>query len=139
MTIIRDWNTEKVLHVRYVGEVSGQEYLESVLNFSGDARFDGLKYLIADWSEYSYAQAQSGEKDPEARFNEKDIEKAAAYTRAMAMTNPNIKLAMVLMKKSIGHRGAFATLFESLSEGISWEVASFNTLAEAKVWLGLEG
>ncbi|MFT7129977.1 MAG: hypothetical protein ACI89U_002096 [Gammaproteobacteria bacterium] len=129
MTIIQDWDTDRVLHVRYLEGVSSHEYLESVLSFGGDPRFDLLKVIISDWSGYSSETSQ---------VDIKEIEKTAAYTKAMSLTNPNIKLAMVLMNSSVEHRGAFASLFELLSDGIPWKVASFNTLDEAKVWLEID-
>lgn len=75
MTIIEDWDTDRILHIRYLEGMSSTEYFESILGLSSDPRFDQLKMLISDWSGLSSLTSQVATED---------VEKAMAFTKAIS-------------------------------------------------------
>jgi len=121
MTIKHHWEKHG-LHTQYIGNLTGKELLKAALDTSGHPRFDELRYVIGDWS---YAL--------ETTTDPADVEELIAYITAMAFTNPTIKNASVMNEKESNQ--GLVSLYALLARELPWDVRSFHTLQEARVWV----
>ena len=110
------------LYTRYTGCVRGEELLQSTLAVGGDARFDELRYAIADWSGCT-----------KSLIGVDDVEKLSAYIRAMSKSNPRIA-DLVVMREDF-HSQALVNLFMFLTDEIPWYVMGFRSLTDVDQWL----
>jgi len=124
MTIKHNWEKHG-LHTQYMGNLTGKELLQAALDTSGHPQFDELLYIIGDWS-----------GSLETTTDRADVEELVAYIRAMAVTNPRIKNASVMNEKESNQ--ALVSFYALLAEELTWDVRSFHTLEEARIWVGEE-
>ena len=122
MAIDKFWE-ENGIYVRYSGCIEGKDVLSDVLEGSGDPRFDDLRYIIIDLSEAL-----------ESTVSMEDIEILNAYNKAMAISNPHIKNAVVSFKGDES-REALATLYALNAEALPWAVKVFYALDDARQWV----
>jgi hypothetical protein len=122
MAIKHLWESSKVLHILYTGNISGEELLNSALEISGSEHFDSLRHIIADWREAGATTVTL-----------EDVEALAAYIRAMTITNPNIKNVSIMNQRE--ENQALVTFYASLTKDSLWQVASVKTMEEARQWL----
>lgn len=108
------------MYRRFWGHVPIAERYASFDQISGDARFDHLRYLIADYLAIDDYEMASGATE----------EKAAHYIGAM-MTNPRIVRAAVVADGRI-----LADIRHSIALGfISQPYGIFSTLQGARRWV----
>ncbi|MCP4710660.1 MAG: hypothetical protein GY869_18705 [Planctomycetes bacterium] len=107
----------------YSGVVSAKEVLECNLEIYGDDRFDNLAYQMVDLS-----QAERLE------LTEAQVKKIAYLDKAAARSNPNIQVALVSKMDLIKE---LLEMYARYSEESPWEIDIFETLAEARKWLGI--
>ena len=110
------------LYTCYSGTITGKELLRSTLDVGGDARFDELRYAIADWSACV-----------ESQVSVEDVEKLSAYIRAMSKSNPRIS-DLIVMREDF-HSQALVNLFMFLTDEIPWYVMGFRSLQDVDSWL----
>lgn len=125
MTIKLDWLSDQELHIHYIDSVSGDELVQSALGVSGDRRFDSLRKVMAIWIRGNVNDTQLGVKD---------IETFAACNKAMAKTNPKVRVASVLLPNDV-HRGTLARLLEAIGSDDPWDRELFYVIEEAQSWL----
>lgn len=78
------------LHRTFTGTISGQEVLTANLSIQGDPRFDDINFVLNDFTAIDGFDV-----------TEIDISKIVATDNAAAISNPNLKIAIVATDKSL--------------------------------------
>ncbi|MEQ9824374.1 MAG: hypothetical protein ABQ298_08315 [Puniceicoccaceae bacterium] len=112
---------DRGLRWRFYGKVTSQECVQSNLDIYGDARFDSLRYQIADFSEVT-----------ELSLNERDMQKIAYLDKAACRSNPRIKVALVAPSETARELLQAYTHHASDSP---WQSQVFSTVEQAEQWL----
>ena len=107
----------------YCGVVTAKEVLECNLEIYGDDRFDSLTYELMDLS-----QAERLE------LTEAQVKKIAYLDKAAARSNPNMRVALVSKMDLIKE---LFEMYAKYSEESPWEIENFETVEEARKWLGI--
>jgi hypothetical protein len=115
------WESRGV-YWRFFGKVSGREVMQSNLEVYGDSRFEELKYQIAD-----FLAIESLEMNPS------EVKKIAYMDKAAANSNPQIRVALVANPDTLITHIDLHTDYAVYSP---WETEVFETLEEARTWLG---
>lgn len=113
-----EWEVTGVVK-RYFGEVTAAEVFESVVVVESDARFDQLHYVINDFLD---VQGMA--------VTEQDIEAIAVQDLGAALTNPNIKIAMVAHQSEVI---AMVQRYRQAAGGV-FPTKIFSTAAAARAW-----
>ena len=112
---------ERGVYCKFSGTVSGGELIQCNNDIYGDERFDNIKYQIFDMLDVT-----------ELTIETIDVRKAAACDCAAAITNPNVKCALVAFDKN-AH--SLSELYQSGIAKSPWDGRSFRTIKEARSWL----
>lgn len=115
-----DWEPSGA-HWKYYGDVSGAEIIRASKEIYGDPRFDDLEFKLVD---FLGAEA--------IQIHKNEVAEIACQHKVAAISNPNVKTAIV-MKKSDNEMAIF---FASFFEDSSWDVRIFQDINEANKWLG---
>lgn len=109
----------------YTGTLNGPELLESNFEIFGDERFDDIEYQIADLTGVEKFE-----------LTETHMRKIAHLDMAAARSNPKIKVAVVTGSET----GVELTRIyqKHVTEKSTWEIGIFESLEDAKTWLGLQ-
>jgi hypothetical protein len=107
---------------KYTGVLTGQEALQSNLDIYGDARFDDLRYQIADFTDVTDNQ-----------ISEAYTKKIAYLDRAASQTNPNIKVAVIMKNSDFIDT---ADIYAELSKNSPWQVKVCHSREDADAWVG---
>lgn len=118
MTFVIHWETHGVYR-KYRGSVDADELLESIQRVEGDARFDALRYVINDCLEVK------GIDIPDAKMR-----LIAAIDSAAALSNPNIRVAVVATDRQIH---ALTQIYAAMQH--PYPTAVFPDLAAARAWV----
>lgn len=105
---------------KYFGQVIAAELVDPVVATHADERFDRLRYVINDFLDVQGMVV-----------TQQDIDDIAAHDLGAAVTNPNIRVAMVTGEPSIidlVHR-----YLRAASEVFPTRV--FSTMVEARAWV----
>lgn len=105
---------------RYFGHVTDAELMQSVIDIESDHRFDNMRYVINDFLDVVAFQ-----------ISRKKIEEISAIDGAAALSNPNIKIAVVATDVQIRE---LAEVYAN-STLKSYPTRIFTTVAEARAWL----
>lgn len=106
---------------RYYGTTSGEEIVSASKLIYGDPRFDDLRYKLVDLVEAdSFAMERH------------DIAEIASQHKAAALSNPNVKTAIIVKESCVEQAAYFASLFRKST----WVVRIFHDPREADAWLG---
>ena len=105
---------------RYLGQVSGEELLAPVLATEADARFDTLRFVINDFLEATGVA-----------FTQADIDAIAAHDMGAALTNPNIKVAVVATQPEV--IDLVQRYMQTSAQ--AYPTSIFSTMAEARAWV----
>jgi hypothetical protein len=89
----------------------------------GDARFDELKYVIADFLEADLKKIEMTQ-----------IEEPAAIDYAASMSVPRMKVALIAQDFSSSAEKCTRYIEESKRFGSPWEIRVFNSLEDADAW-----
>ncbi|CAA0110667.1 Uncharacterised protein [BD1-7 clade bacterium] len=122
MPVLFDWESEKILRVRYYDIISGDDAVDASLRMSSDPRFDDLRGGIIDTIDISENIADITH-----------IEKLVAISRVMSKSNPRIRNAIVLNEDET--TGALAALYTFLGNELVWDVEMFHTMTDARSWV----
>jgi hypothetical protein len=106
----------------YSGTMTGEELLQSNLEIFGDARFDDLRYQIADMSAVE-----------DTEISEIHVRKMAYLDSAAARSNPHICVAIVSSSEDAFRVGT-AYIAHS-KEKSPWKTRVFSTREEAEAWV----
>lgn len=105
---------------RFFGDVTEKQFIDAVIDSESDARFDGLRHVINDF------------RDVESFvFTPEDVDYVAAIDNAAAVSNPNIRIAVITSSPEII---ALATQYAESSLNV-YPTRIFATLADARAWL----
>lgn len=115
-----EWLPEGVCW-KYYGDVSGEEIITASKKIYGDRRFDSLRFKLVDFLDAESLQIDSNE-----------VAEIACQHKVAAISNPNIKNAIVI--KDVANE--MVNLFASFFQDSSWEVRIFDDRDEANSWLG---
>lgn len=107
---------------KYNGRVTGKEMRQAVEEVEGDARFESVRYVISDFLDVT-----------EQDISPRDIEIIAAIDKAAAITNPDIKIAVVATTLAIQN---MASMYIDLADDIPFVSKMFTSLDEAREWVG---
>jgi hypothetical protein len=108
----------------YEGEITPSDILASNESVYGDARFDALRFEIANFLSVS-----------PAKFSPKDVRLIAAMDRAAALTNPSVRVALVAVDSNV--RDLLTVYCEGLN-GSPWQAKVVSSLVEAACWLEVD-
>lgn len=105
---------------RFFGHVTDDDLMESVTDIEGDPRFDDLRYVINDFLDVaSFAVTQE------------NVLAISAIDAAAAITNPNIKIAVVATDAQVR---TLAELYAN-SPWNAYPTRLFADVAAARAWL----
>jgi hypothetical protein len=117
------WESRGV-YWRFFGRATGFEILQANLDAYGDPRFEELKYQIAD-----FLEIESLEMDL------REVKKIAYMDKAAARSNPNVRVALVAKPETLEMHAKLHAEYAGYSP---WETEVFESLEEARSWLGFE-
>jgi len=106
---------------RYFGRLTDAEFIGAVVEVEGSPRFYDIRYAILDFLEMEEFVVR----------NESFLEETAALNFAAAMSNPNIKVAVVAVSPVV-LRLAEQYKAHALRP---YTTEVFSTLAEARTWV----
>lgn len=115
------WLNE-VLHYKFSNRITGELLINNNMILYGDPRLDDLKFVIIDFTDTTQVED----------FTERDIMQISASDKAAAISNPRIRVAIVVNQESLGTLAAFYTAHSRESP---WEIEIFQDLAKAKIWV----
>ena len=113
---------EKGIHWKYSGTLTGDELLQSNMDIYGDPRFDSLRYQIVD-----LLGVESFGVSTES------MEEVTLMDIGASTTNPRLVVAVVATDAQ-GQR--LNELYDTVSGGAAWETEVFESVEEARVWIG---
>ena len=114
------WTTKGVI-ITFSDVVACEELFQAVDEINSDPRFDEIRYQIRDYT-----------KITEFNVDVECVTKIAAWDKAAAMSNPNMKIAIVTTDSVMQILSSLylAEIFMS-----HWEGKIFNTMDEAQQWV----
>ena len=112
---------DKGLYRKFTKIVSGEEVLGSNLAIQGDERFDKIKYVLNDFTETD-----------EFDVSEIVLNKIVAIDNAAALSNPNLRIAIVATLESLL---AWIRLYGEKMQDSSFECQIFVNLDDAYKWV----
>ena len=104
------------------GDVTPQEFMQSIVAVQNDPRFDSARYSIN-----SFVDAQA------LQITESDIHMYAATSIGAAVSNPNIRICIVASDPAII---ALIAVYTKLSP---YKTVFFESISEARAWLTAQG
>ncbi len=111
------------LVIKYHSEIQTQEVIDTLLNLTGDYRFEDCQYIISDTSE-----GKRGDISME------DTDKLVAISRVVAKFNPHIYVAHILSADE--EINAISGLYKMMVEDqTEWIIEFFDTEETARQWL----
>ena len=117
-----EWQMPNGVIKRHFGHVTGRELLSAVIETEADHRFDSLRYVINDFRDCTGLTV-----------SQDDIVEIAAIDHAAAVTNPNIRIAVVGNHPDVV---AAATAYAN-DPLTAFTLRLFGSMDEAQSWLGL--
>ncbi len=113
------------VYCRFMGVASDDDLRQVNLAIVGDPGFESLEYQIADFTDAD-----------KLAFSSEAIRLAAATDRDSSMRNSKMRVAIVGPQKMLlGLANMYRAHFDL--KGGKWEQGHFDTLDEARAWLGL--
>ena len=113
------WENRGVVK-RYFGRVSAEELIAPVIATEADPRFDRLRYVINDFLDIT-----------SVTFTQIDVDEIAAYDMGAALTNPHIKVAVVVARADVID---LVSRYIKAS-GMAYPTRTFFTMEEARAWV----
>lgn len=114
------WERDGVYR-RYSNSITGKEVLQAVQDVHGHELFDSIRYVINDFLEVTKHDVSLH-----------DIKSLAAIDKAAALTNPNIKIAIVTTMPTIQ---TLSSLYGELINKSPFTCKIFSCLDEARKWV----
>lgn len=117
-----EW-TDKGVQWIYTGIVTGTDMLRSNIEVYGDERFDDMRYQLVN-----FLNAESFDMTTE------EVKEIAYRDKVAARSNPRVNVAVVATNDVIQ---ALTRLYAEYSGSSPWKTELFETVEEAKKWLGI--
>lgn len=111
---------QRGIYKKFFGYVSKAEFLQSVFEAQSDPDYDRMAYSLNDFLEVTGHDVSISH-----------VKTAAAHALGAAFINPDIKIAVVSTDQVIRD---LVGLFSTIS---SYPLAIFNSVEDARKWLGL--
>ena len=119
MSYINIWE-EGGVYRKYTNFITGGEILQSIQDVHGSPDFDSISYVINDLLDIT-----------EYDISNNDIKTIVAIDKASALSNPNIKIAVVAAMPSIQN---LTSLYSELINNTPFSCNVFSTIDEAREW-----
>lgn len=120
MSIKNIWEKSGVYR-KYNDRINGEDIIQATEEVHSHALFDTFRYVINDLLQVTEHDVTS-----------KDIITLAAIDKAAALTNPNIKIAIVATMPTIQ---MLASLYGDLTSNSPYKTEIFMNLDEARIWV----
>lgn len=120
MAYITEWEAKGIFW-KYRGTLTGSELLQSNREIYGDKRFDNMRYQIVDLTGVNAIHVSA-----------KDMLTLAACDEAAAISNPNVRIAVVATK---AEAKALSYFYDDESTASPWETKLFASVRDARAWL----
>ncbi len=120
MSFEMEWEQRGVV-IRFFGVVTIRDIFSASNAYQGDGRFDGITYVLADYSKITDCDAEPQEIDIVWA-----VDKGAAYTnpnirKAIVATNPKVKALRERYQSALYHDSAYPTrVFTSEEAARAW-------------------
>jgi len=114
-----NWERNGVIKI-FSGSIDGQQVLDSVISVEEDIRFDSIRYVINDF-------LKVGDID----ISDSDVARIAAIDRAAAITNPNIRIAVVTKDDRMRE---LARRYGELMKNSPYQTLLFESIDAARAW-----
>lgn len=105
---------------RYSNYITGQEIIQSNQEVHGHAQFDSINYVINDLLNVT-----------EHNVSHNEIKRIVAIDKAAALTNPNIKVAIITVIPTIQE---LASMYSDLINQTPFSCKVFESIDEAREW-----
>lgn len=109
----------------FFGIVTSEEALRSNQELYGDPRFDNTRFQLADFSTVEKVE-----------FTVSDVKRIAYLDRAAALTNGNLRVAIIADQSILED---YMLTYAKFAPRNAWKVKLFQTREEACGWLEAEG
>jgi hypothetical protein len=103
------------------GSVNDVELREIVSEFYGHKQFDSIKYLLINFLEVEIFDV-----------TENALVRIGSMDRAAALSNPNVRVAIVVNNAAILDR---LSSYEKGIQGTPWPISYFGSVNEAQAWI----
>jgi len=120
MSYINTWESEG-LYRKFVGEISGDEILESNYELQADPNFQEIKYIINDFTEVTGHSIETAHTKAYATSD--DI---------ISNTKGKLKIALVVIQPSLM---ALANSYLEEMRGKLFECEMFQSIEDARKWV----
>jgi hypothetical protein len=120
MPCVVEWHGKSV-YWNFNGVIDTEQVIDVFSTLYAHERFDETRGQVRDYS------------NVEGSFGVTDVRKIAAFDRAAAKTNPQMKIALVTMNEE--NQSAFAALYNTELYESPWEVNIFTCSHEALAWV----
>jgi hypothetical protein len=110
------------LHRRFYGLVLAGEILSSNDAIYGDARFDELRFIYADFMDAEDVLVDTAQ-----------LKRLAALDHAASLSNARVKLAIIV---AASHLQELARIYKQHNSRGGWSVEVFSSRAAAATWMG---
>jgi hypothetical protein len=114
------WVAKGVI-VAFKDVVDGEEIFQAGEELHSDERFDNIRYQIIDFTEVT-----------KIMVTVEWVAKLAAWDKAAALSNPNMKTAIVAKDEAIQ---MLSSLYQAESSDSPWEIQIFSSMDEAQQWV----
>lgn len=116
--IRNNWLPSKTLYTKYTQEVTGAELLDATLEVTGDTRWDGLKYVIGDWTQVDKTEISA-----------KHVEEMIACLLPASRYCPHAINCAIVKRNNTGT--ALAAWYKLLGEKLPWQIDIYHSKEEA--------
>ena len=111
---------KKGIYFKLYGIVTGNDIEQLTIDFFGDSRFDDIRYLIADFMSID-----------DLVMSDDQLESVAAQDMAAAITNPNVKIAIITTHPRMIE---LTTMFGNMFGEHPWKISVHENIEEARRW-----
>ena len=112
---------EKGMLIKWFGQATAAENIQSNGEIYGDERFDNIKYQIADFLDADLT-----------KFSDKDASVIAILENQASIWNKNLKVAHITKDKEVIR---LIKIYEAQMEKSGWQFMIFDNLKEAREWV----
>jgi hypothetical protein len=111
---------KKGIYWNLYGIVTGNDIEQLTIDVFGDSRFDDIRYVILD-----------GMSIDDFVMSDDQLESVAAQDWAAAITNPNVKIAVITTHPRLIE---VATMFGNMFGEHPWKISVHENIEEARRW-----
>lgn len=120
MAYLNTWK-DKGLHRQFTNYITGKGVLDQNLSIQGDPRFDGLRYVINDFTQIT-----------DFDFTDVDIKRIVVMDNTAALSNPKIKIALIVILEPLLE---WASIYCEYMKDSPYPCRIFDNMNDAKKWV----